>query len=155
MGGEVRCGDRKWSCVSVLVWGREAEAVAGSLNWPISVLSLPAASLAIQHKLHQEIRDTQLNNLITTCRNPLKARNSHNMEEGQHKCCVRLNWNTSTTTSQLSHKHHNFRIISQAPHLLKSSRRWEIVLACGNRLRSNVRVKENKTKEFHQIPFFP
>lgn len=63
MGGEVRWGDRKWSCVSVLVWGREAEAVAGSLNWPISVLSLPAASLAIQHKLHQEIRDTQTQQL--------------------------------------------------------------------------------------------
>lgn len=48
--------------------------MAGSLNWPISVLSLPAASLAIQHKPHQKIRDTQLNYLITTCRNPLKAR---------------------------------------------------------------------------------
>lgn len=56
-----------------------------------------------------------------------------------------LKYFTITTTSQLSHKHYNFIIISQAPQLLKYLRRLEIVLACGNRLRSNVRVKENKT----------
>lgn len=49
-----------------------------------------------------------------------------------------LKYFTSTTTSQLSHKHHNFIIISQEPQLLKYLRRLEIVLACGNRLRSNV-----------------
>lgn len=75
-------------CQCVGVRGREAEAVAGSLNWPISVLSLPAASLAIRHKPHQEVRDILLNILITTFQKPSKARYSHNMEEDSNTCGV-------------------------------------------------------------------